>query len=420
MHKYFTLAASLVAITAIPSALAQAPGPGNLEKLSSFKVTGASLDVPTIPQTGPKADAIKKILTRIKLPEGFKISLYAIVPDARHMAVGPQGVVMFVGTRKSKVYAVTDRDKDRVADEVKVFAASLPMAIPNGPCFSKDGFLFIAEQNRVLVYPAAEFFYESPDVAAFNVVKQGELIPREEESFNHTARVCRIGPDDKLYITIGQPFNVPAKEKMDLYGKVGMGGIIRMDRDGKNREVFARGVRNSVGMDFNPKDGSLWFTDNQVDGMGDDIPAGELNRATKPGQHFGFPYFGGGKTRTDEYKNDTPPADVVYPEVEMAAHAADLGMMFYTGTQFPAKYRGGIFSAQHGSWNRTRPVGARVMFTSLKEDGTADKTEPFAEGWLAASGEYLGRPVDIAQLADGSLLVSDDLVGAVYRISYGE
>jgi glucose/arabinose dehydrogenase len=419
MHKHVTLAAVLTAVIAVSPALAQAPASGNFEKLSTFKTTG-SADIPPIPQTGPKADAIKKMLTHIKLPDGFKINLYAIVPDARHMAVGPQGVVMFVGTRKTKAYAVTDRDKDRVADEVKVFAPSLQMAIPNGPCFSKDGFLYIAEQNRVLVYPAAEFFYESPDVAVGNVIKQGELIPKGEESFNHTARVCRIGPDDKLYIALGQPFNVPAKEKMELYTKLGIGGIIRMDRDGKNREVYATGVRNSVGMAFNPKDGSLWFTDNQVDGMGDDVPPGELNRATKPGQNFGFPYFGGGKVRTEEYKGESPPADVIYPEVETVAHAADLGMMFYTGTQFPAKYRGGIFSAQHGSWNRTTPVGARVMFTSLKEDGTADKTEPFAEGWLAANGEYLGRPVDIAQLPDGSLLVSDDLVGAIYRISYGE
>jgi glucose/arabinose dehydrogenase len=420
MRKRIAFAVSLAAILATLPALAQAPSAGNLERLSGFKTTGTPMDIPTIPQTGPKAEAIKKMLTRIRLPEGFKISLYAIVPDARHMAVGPQGVAMFVGTRKSKAYAVTDRDKDRAADEVKVFAPSIAMAIPNGPCFSKDGFLYIAEQNRVLVYPAAEFFYEGPDVAAFNVVKQGELIPKEEESYNHTARVCRIGPDDKLYITLGQPFNVPPKEKMDHYIKAGIGGVIRVDRDGKNREVYAIGVRNSVGMDFNPKDGTLWFTDNQVDGMGDNIPAGELNRVTKAGQHFGFPYFGGGKTRTDEYKTDTPPANVVYPEVEMVAHAADLGMMFYTGTMFPPKYRGGIFSAQHGSWNRTQPVGARVMFTSLKEDGTADKTEPFAEGWLAPNGEYLGRPVDVAQLHDGSLLVSDDLVGAVYRISYGE
>jgi glucose/arabinose dehydrogenase len=195
-----------------------------------------------------------------------------------------------------------------------------------------------------------------------------------------------------------------------------MSGIVRMTNEGKDREVFATGVRNSVGLDFNPKDKTLWFTDNQVDGMGDDQPPGELNRADKPGMNFGFPYYGGGKTRTVEYKDQTPPADVTFPQVEMDAHAADLGMTFYTGRMFPQKYRGGIFSAQHGSWNRTKPIGARVMFTSLKEDGTADKTEVFAEGWLTADGEYLGRPVDVAQLRDGSLLVSDDFAGAVYRI----
>jgi glucose/arabinose dehydrogenase len=197
-----------------------------------------------------------------------------------------------------------------------------------------------------------------------------------------------------------------------------MMGILRMDQDGKNREVFARGVRNSVGQDFNPKDKTLWFTDNQVDGMGDDTPPGELNRATKAGQHFGFPWYGGGKVRTVEYKAETPPSDVTFPQVEMAAHAADLGMTFYRGKMFPAKYQGGIFSAQHGSWNRTTPVGARVMFTSLKADGTADKTEVFADGWLTANKEYLGRPVDVANLPDGSILISDDYAGAIYRVSY--
>jgi len=409
------VALALPAVLALP-ALAQQPTAGNLEKLGNFQQTGTA-EMAHIPQTGAKAEAIKKSLAKIKLPRGFKIALYAIVPDARHIAVGPQGIVTFVGTRKSKVWSVTDRDKDRVADEVKEFAPSIDFKIPNGVCFSKDGFLFIAEQNRVLLFPAAEFFYEGPDVAAFQVVKQGELIPPEEESYNHTARTCRIGPDDKLYITLGQPFNVFAPEKMDLYKKTGIGGIIRMSREGKDREVFAWGVRNSVGMDFNPKDKSLWFTDNQVDGMGDDIPAGELNRADKPGMQFGFPWYGGGKTRTNEYKDQTPAAGLTFPQVEMVAHAADLGMTFYSGRMFPQKYRGGIFSAQHGSWNRTTPVGARVMFTSLKEDGTADKTEPFAEGWNE-NGYYLGRPVDVAQLHDGSLIVSDDLVGALYRIWY--
>ena len=418
MRKALLCAASALVLGWPSLAQTQQPTAGNLEKLSEFKTTGTPMDIPQIPQTGAKAEAIKKNLARIKLPPGFKIGLYAIVPDARHMAVGPQGVVTFVGTRKSKVWAVTDRDKDRVADEVKEFAPSIPFAVPNGVCFSKDGFLFIAEQNRVLVFPAAEFFYEGPDVAAFVVVKQGELIPREEESYNHTARVCRIGPDDKLYITLGQPFNVFAPAKMDLYKRVGMSGIIRMTREGKEREVFATGVRNSVGMDFNPRDRSLWFTDNQVDGMGDNQPPGELNRADKPGMNFGFPYYGGGKTRTNEYKDQTPPAGITFPQVEMDAHAADLGMTFYTGRMFPQKYRGGIFSAQHGSWNRATPIGARVMFTALKDDGTADKTEVFADGWLTENGEYLGRPVDITQLPDGSILVSDDFAGAVYRIWY--
>jgi len=417
MHKRLVMALSTAALLATTAAFAQVP-PDNLERLGAFKTTGASPSIPTIPQTGQKADAIKKHLERIKLPQGFHISLYALVPDARHIAVGPQGIVTFVGTRKNQIYAVTDRGKVGVAEEVKPFASTIKLVLPNGPCFSSDGFLFVVEQNRVLMYPAAEFFYESPDVVAVPIVPQGELIPKDEESYNHTARVCRVGPDNKLYISLGQPFNVPPPAKADLYKKWGIGGIVRMDREGKNREVFATGVRNSVGMDFNPKDKTLWFTDNQVDGMGDDIPPGELNRAVRAGQNFGFPYYGGGKTRTNEYKTETPPADVVYPQVEMVAHAADLGMTFYSGQMFPAKYRGAVFSAQHGSWNRTVPVGARVMVTYLKEDGTADKTEPFAEGWLTKDGEYFGRPVDVAQLKDGSLLVSDDLVGALYRIWY--
>ncbi|SMF02354.1 Glucose/arabinose dehydrogenase, beta-propeller fold [Tistlia consotensis] len=407
-------AAALAALLATGPARAET----NLEKLGKFETTGIK-DFKVVEQGGERAAAIQKTLDKIKLPDGFKISLYAIVPDARHMAVGPQGIVTIVGTRKTDVWAVTDRDKDRVADEVKRFAPSIDFTIPNGPCFSPDGFLYIAEQNRVLVYPAAEFFYESPDVAAFEVVPQGKLIPKEDESYNHTARVCKIGPDGKLYITLGQPFNVPAAEKLDGYKKWGLGGIVRMNTDGTGREVYTYGVRNSVGLDFNPANGELWFTDNQVDGMGDDVPPGELNRQTAAGQNFGFPWYGGGHVRTNEYKDQEPPADVVFPAVEMVAHAADLGMTFYSGSMFPAAYKGGIFSAEHGSWNRTKPIGARVMFTSVNPDGSVGETVPFAEGWLTDAGEYLGRPVDVKTLPDGSLIVSDDLVGAIYRISYG-
>ena len=389
---------------------------GNLDKLSSFQTTGVT-DFTFVEQGGDKAAAIRKTLSGITLPDGFSIDLYAIVPDARHMAVGPQGIVTFVGTRKTEVWSVTDRDKDRVADEVKNFAPSLAKAIPNGVCFSKDGFLYIAEQNRVLVYPAAEFFYESPDVAAFNVIPQGELIPPEEESYNHTARVCKLGPDGKLYISLGQPFNVAPAEKLDKYKKWGIGGIIRVNTDGSDREVYTYGVRNSVGHDFDLETGDLWFTDNQVDGMGDNIPPGELNHQTSMGQHFGHPWFGGGDTRTNEYAGQDVPVEVVMPAVATEAHAADLGMHFYTGKMFPAKYKNAIFSAQHGSWNRTDPIGARVMVTFVDAEGNATM-EPFAEGWIDENGEYLGRPVDVTQLRDGSILVSDDLAGAIYRISY--
>lgn len=416
MKKVLPIAAA--ALVALLGNVFASKADDTLNKLGDMQSSGWHGEWPLVPQTGPKADQVKKNLSKVTLPAGFHIGLYALVPDARHMAIGPQGVALFVGTRKDKVYVVTDRARGMVADEVKEFAPSLAKKIPNGPCFSKDGFLFIAEQNRVLMYPAAEFFYESPDVVAVPIVPEGQLIPKAEESYNHTARVCRIGPDNKLYIQLGQPFNVPAKEKLDLYRKVGMGGIIRMDRDGKNREVFAHGLRNPVGMDFNPKDKTLWTNDNQVDGMGDDKPPGEMDRISKAGEDFGFPYYGGGHTRTDEYAKDTPPKDIVFPEVEQAAHAADLGLTFYTGNQFPDKYKGAIFSTQHGSWNRTVPVGARVMVTFLKPDGhVAGPSIPFAEGWND-NGTYNGRPVDVTQLYDGSLLVSDDLVGAIYRIWY--
>jgi glucose/arabinose dehydrogenase len=421
------IVAALLAGVAMPplavSAQAQGATPAetkaktdDLEKLEGFHSTNTQA-APEIPQTGRRADAIRKNLSKIKLPDGFKIDLYAVVPDARAIAVGPNAGVLFVGTRKSKIYTVTDRDKDRVADEVRAFAPGIAFKIPNGVCFSKDGVLTVVEQNRVLAFPAAEFFYENPDVAAGVLVKQGNLIPTSEESFNHTARVCRVGPDGKTYIALGQPYNVPPPEKMDLYKKTGIGGIIRIDADGKNREVYAMGIRNSVGMDFNT-DKTLWFTDNQVDGMGDDKPPGELNHATKAGENFGFPWFGGGSVRTAEYKDQTPPADVVAPMAELAPHAADLGMTFYNGKQFPASYKGGIFIAEHGSWNRTEPVGARVMFAKLGADGKVESVKPFAEGWLTGDGEYLGRPVDVAVMLDGSLLVSDDSAGAIYRISY--
>jgi len=390
----------------------------NMEKLSNMQRTDAEFTY--IAQEGERVEALKAILEHINVPDGFEVSLYAVVPDARSMAMAPQGTVLFAGTRKDKVWSIVDRDRNRVADEVKDFAPSVTFDIPNGPCFSPDGFLYIAERNRVLVFPAAEFFFESPDIAVGTVVAQGELIPPEEESFNHSARVCDIGPDGMLYISLGQPYNVQPVEKLEMYDEIGIGGIIRMNTDGTGREVYTRGVRNSVGQDFNPATGELWWTDNQVDGMGDDIPPGELNRQTEAGQHFGFPWTNA-RVEIPDYANVPRPEGVTFvePQLELTAHAADLGMRFYHDDSFPERYHGGIFWAQHGSWNRTTPVGARVMFTALDEEGNAVGAEVFADGWLNEdTGEYRGRPMDIEFLPDGSMLVSDDFAGAIWRIAY--
>ena len=404
-------------------AAAQAPR-DNISNLKQMKVSGTDLTIPPVPQEGKNADAIRANLKRVKLPPGFKIELFAVVPDARHMAVAPSTNMVFVGTRKTTVWAVTDRNSDGVADEVKAFAPSLNFKVPNGVCWTKDGVLVIVEQNRVLNFPAAEFFYEGPDVAVGEIVPQGQLIPVEEESYNHGARVCRVADDGRLYIALGQPFNVPPAAKVELFSQLGIGGIVRMNMDGGKREVFARGIRNSVGMDFNPKDKTLWFTDNQTDGLGDEIPPGELNRVTAMGQHFGYPYWNGhykvaGSPAAPDLKDMKAPASAVYPQVEFPAHQAQLGMAFYTGKQFPAKYQGGMFIAAHGSWNRSKATGALINFVPVNPDGSAGKAEVFADGWLDGdTGTYRGRPVDVAPMKDGSLLISDDYAGAIYRVTY--
>jgi glucose/arabinose dehydrogenase len=401
----------LVAFVVAPDALGVEEG--------EFQIERSAQSAEIIDQGGRLADAIERSLQRIHLPAGFHISLYAIAPGARHMAVAPNTGIVFVGSRGSDFWALIDRDGDGRADRVERFAPTIALRVPNGGCFSKAGDLYLPELNRVLVFPGAEHFFDAQSYQGRILVPEGELIPVSEESRGHGARVCDVGPDGKLYIALGQPYNVSPPDKIALYEKAGIGGILRMNLDGSGREVFATGIRNSVGMDFNPTTGELWFTDNQVDGMGDEVPPGEINRASAPGQNYGFPWYGGGTTRTLEYMSSTPPQNLVAPAVEMVAHAADLGMTFYTGAMFPPAFRGGIFSAQHGSWDRSIPVGARVMFTPIGKDGAPGKPFAFAEGWLVkASGEYWGRPVDVAQLADGSILVSDDRLGAIYRIWY--
>jgi glucose/arabinose dehydrogenase len=422
--RFVHVIAAVAALAATPS-LAQS----TLEKMKQFRVATTDLNIPVVAQGGANAAAIRENLKKVKMPDGFKIELFAIVPDARHMAVGPSTNMLFVGTRKTTVWAVTDRNSDGVADEVKSFAPGLGFKVPNGVCWTKDGFLIVVEHNRVLNFPAAEFFYESPDVAVIEVAKQGTLIPPEEESFNHGARTCRVGDDGKLYITLGQPFNVQPKDKIDSYEKLGIGGMVSMNPfDGSGRTVVARGVRNSVGMDINPKDKTVWFTDNQTDGMGDETPPGELNRITKPGgggEHFGYPFIHGnnvqiaGTGAAPDLKDMKAPAQWTKPQVEFPAHQAQLGMTFYNAKQFPAAYQGGVFVAAHGSWNRSKPTGALINFIPIKADGTAGANTVFAEGFLDPdTGSYRGRPVDVAVWKDGSLLVSDDYAGAIYRISY--
>ena len=398
--------------------------PDNLATLKQFKVATTDLNIPVVAQEGKNADAIRENLKRINLPPGFSIDLFAIVPDARHMAIAPSTNMLFVGTRKTTVWAVTDRNGDYTADEVKSFAPSLKFTNPNAVCWTPDGFLVVVEHNRVLNFPAAEFFYEGPDVAVIEVVAQGGLIPVEEESFNHGARTCEIGPDGMLYVTIGQPFNVQAAEKIDLYNKTGIGGIVRMNAfDGSKREVYAMGARNPVGLGFSPDGKSLWWTDNQVDGLGNDIPPGELNKSTKSGQHFGFPYWNGkfkvaGSPAAPDLKGMKEPRGAIFPKVNFPAHQAQLGMTFGAKTNFPEKYKNGIFVAAHGSWNRTEASGAEVQFVPVKK-GKAGKMEVFASGFLnKKTGTYHGRPVDVAVMKDGSMLVSDDYAGAIYRISY--
>ena len=424
VRSLFTLT-GLAAAALVATGAAQAQQ--NLEKLKQMKVATTDLNIPVVPQGGANAAAIRENLKRVKMPPGFKIDLFAIVPDARHMAVAPSTNMLFVGTRKTTVWAVTDRNSDGIADEVKSFAPSLKFTNPNGVCWTKDGFLIVAEHNRVLNFPAAEFFYEGPDVAVIEVLGQGKLIPVEEESYNHGARTCRVDDKGQVYVTLGQPFNVQPKEKVALYEQLGIGGMVKFDAfDASKREVVARGVRNSVGMDINPKDKSVWFTDNQTDGMGDETPPGELNRISKAGgEHFGYPYIHGnnvqiaGTAAALDLKGMNPPAQWTKPQIEFPAHQAQLGMSFYSGKMFPAKYQGGAFVASHGSWNRTKPTGADIQYVSMKADGTADKTEVFASGFLDPdTGIFRGRPVDVAMMKDGSLLISDDYAGAIYRVTY--
>ncbi len=338
-------------------------------------------------------------LERIQLPPGFSITLYAEVPGARSMTLSPAGT-LFVGTREEgKVYAVRDRDHDGRADEVVVIASGLNM--PNGVAF-RDGALYVAEISRVLRFDDVE-----AKLAAARRTVVNDSYPKDA---HHGWKFIAFGPDGLLYVPVGMPCNICKKDDRRY------GSITRMKPDGKGVEIFAEGIRNTVGFDWHPETKELWFTDNGRDWMGDDAPPDELNRAPKAGLHFGFPFCHGGDLPDPEYGKGRSCSEFVAPERNLGAHVASLGMRFYTGAMFPAEYRNQIFIAEHGSWNRSRKVGYRVTLVRLK-DGHAASYEPFAVGWLEGERAW-GRPVDVLVMPDGALLVSDDQAGAIYRITH--
>ena len=344
---------------------------------------------------------VKMLLTAVQLPPGFKISVYADnVPGARSLALGSSGV-LFVGTRQlGRVYAVVDRNHDMRADEVIVVADGLDM--PNGVAL-KDGDLYVAEVHRILRYPQIEARLKAPPGP--EIVFDG--FPRDR---HHGWKFIRFGPDGNLYVPVGAPCNVCRKEA-PVYAT-----ITRLDPFSGGFEIFAHGVRNSVGFDWHPVTGELWFTDNGRDWLGDDQPPDELNRAPAKGLHFGFPFCHGGVLPDPKYGSDQACRQFTPPVVRLEAHVAPLGMRFYTGRMFPGSYLNQIFIAEHGSWNRSRKSGYRISLVRFR-GGRGLNYEPFAQGWRMGETAW-GRPVDLAIMADGSMLVSDDQNGVIYRITY--
>jgi glucose/arabinose dehydrogenase len=340
-------------------------------------------------------------MDEITLPPGFRIAVFAAdVPDARQMALGPAGVV-FVGSRSAgKVYAVVDRDSDHRADQVHVLASGLNA--PSGVAF-RDGALYVAAVNRIL-----RFADVARDLA--RPPKPEVVSDAYPSDAHHGWKFIAFGPDGRLYVPVGAPCNICALPGL-LYAT-----ITRIDVGGGRPEVVARGVRNSVGFDFDPASGELWFTDNGRDWLGDDQPPDELNRLAKAGEHFGYPFCHGNGIRDPEHNAGRACGGFTPPARELGPHVAAIGMRFYTGRMFPEKYRGGVFIAEHGSWNRSTPIGYRVTFVKI-ENGRGTSYEPFAAGWLKGSTAS-GRPADVLVMPDGGLLVSDDKAGRIYRITY--
>ena len=366
------------------------------------------------PAIGP-GDA-KAVLRELRLPPGFKVSLYAQnVMEARSLSLGNKGT-LFVGSRSAgNVYAIEDKDGDRMGETVHVLARNLfmpcgvafrsgspkhsPVAPPGG------GSLFVAEVNRVIRYDDIENNLASPP----SPVVVNDSFPSETW---HGWKFIRFGPDDKLYVPVGAPCNVCDRSDDERFAT-----IMRMNPDGTGLEIFARGIRNTVGFDWDHATKELWFTDNGRDWLGEDLPPDELNHAPRQGIHFGFPHFHGPQIPDPEFGKGKNPTDFASCAQPLGPHVAALGMRFYTGNQFPSKYRGRIFIAEHGSWNRSIKNGYRISMVTL-DQGRPVAYETFAEGFKK-NDTVFGRPADLEILDDGSMLVSDDFADAIYRISWG-
>jgi glucose/arabinose dehydrogenase len=341
-------------------------------------------------------------LDKIHLPQGFKIDVFAEVDNARSMAISPAGTI-YVGNRNGdKVYAIKDTDGDFKADKKWVIASGLNM--PNGVAF-KDGDLYVAEVSRITKFSGIESKLQNPGQPSVII----DTYPTET---HHGWKYIAFGPDGKLYVPVGAPCNI-CESKDPIFAS-----ITRVNADGSGREIFASGVRNSVGFTWHPETKEMWFTDNGRDMLGDDIPSCELNVASKAGLHFGYPYCHEGGIKDPEFGDKRPCKDFVPPAQKLGPHVAPLGLKFYTGDMFPAEYKNQLFVAKHGSWNRTKKNGYELTLVKV-DKSKATGMETFASGWLDdATQKVWGRPVDVLQLNDGSLLVSDDQANVIYRISY--
>jgi len=340
-------------------------------------------------------------LDRIKLPPGFAIDVLARVPNARALALGRDGVV-FVGSSDGRVYAIVPGSRGDGATRVVVVASGFDDA--GGVAFH-DGALYVGAVDRIA---RIDNVMSHPNGEPARPVLVTDKLPHDA---HHGRKYIAFGPDGKLYVNVGAPCNVCDPDR-DRYAV-----IMRMNADGSGIEPYARGERNSVGFDWDPKTRELWFTTNGRDLMGDDVPADTLNHATRAGLDFGFPYCHAGDVPDPEFGRKRKCSEFTPPAQKLGAHVAALGMRFYTGTQFPSAYRDQIFIAEHGSWNRSRKSGYRVTLVKLDTQRHPVSYEPFAQGWLEGENAW-GRPADVLVASDGSLLVSDERVGAVYRIRY--